>query len=192
MTKRSFICLAALISLSLAAYSKEDGAVQPYPFEGAPLNRVFADITAVKTASVAIIGASVARNPEFIKTFELAKRTAQPEGADKALKKHDADARSTISDGPAQPTLPVGSAGGHATAAIQKGQKTASIMTHAAITDDPHITVPMWQMNGLPVGLSRVGTAWTEPFLMSLGYAYELAWQKRVPSAAYEAAGTVS
>ncbi|HEX3675301.1 MAG TPA: amidase [Rhizomicrobium sp.] len=37
----------------------------------------------------------------------------------------------------------------------------------------PHLTVPMGYIHGLPVGLSFIGTAWTEKTLLQLGYAYE-------------------
>ena len=37
----------------------------------------------------------------------------------------------------------------------------------------PHLTVPMGYIHELPVGLSFIGTAWTEKTLLQLGYAYE-------------------
>jgi amidase len=42
-----------------------------------------------------------------------------------------------------------------------------------AIAGYPHITVPMGQVHGLPVGLSFFGAAWSEPTLIGLAYAYE-------------------
>lgn len=45
----------------------------------------------------------------------------------------------------------------------------------AAIAGYPHITVPMGRWKGLPVGLSFVGTAFTEPVLIRAAYAYEQA-----------------
>ena len=49
----------------------------------------------------------------------------------------------------------------------------------AAMAGYPHLTVPMGQVLGLPVGLSFVGTAWREATLLNLGYAYEQASQLR-------------
>ena len=49
----------------------------------------------------------------------------------------------------------------------------------AAMAGYPHLTVPMGQVLGLPVGLSFVGTAWNEAQLLALGYAYEQASQLR-------------
>jgi len=45
--------------------------------------------------------------------------------------------------------------------------------TPAAITGYPSITVPMGFLNGLPLGLSFVGQAFTEPLLIAMGYAFE-------------------
>lgn len=45
----------------------------------------------------------------------------------------------------------------------------------AAVSGYPHLTVPMGLVKGLPVGLSFMGTKWSEPLLLSLGYAYEQA-----------------
>ena len=45
----------------------------------------------------------------------------------------------------------------------------------AAVAGYPHLTVPMGLVKGLPVGLSFIGPNWSEPLLLSLGYAYELA-----------------
>lgn len=55
-----------------------------------------------------------------------------------------------------------------------------SLSSPAAISGFPHITVPMGQVDGLPIGLSFFGTAYTEPELIKLAYAYEQASKKRV------------
>ncbi|HVY74791.1 MAG TPA: amidase [Puia sp.] len=54
-----------------------------------------------------------------------------------------------------------------------------SLSTPAAIAGFPHITVPMGQVHGLPIGLSFYGDAYAEPALISLAYAYEQASQMR-------------
>jgi amidase len=50
----------------------------------------------------------------------------------------------------------------------------------AAVAGYPHLTVPMGQMKGLPVGLSFIGPKWSDQLILSLGYAYEQASRKRV------------
>jgi amidase len=44
-----------------------------------------------------------------------------------------------------------------------------------AIAGYPHLTVPMGQVRGLPVGLSFIGAAYTEQMLLNAGLAYEQA-----------------
>jgi amidase len=52
-----------------------------------------------------------------------------------------------------------------------------SYTTLAAVAGYPHLTVPMGQVQGLPVGLSFIGPPHTEALLLAAGYAYE----KRTP-----------
>jgi amidase len=52
--------------------------------------------------------------------------------------------------------------------------------TPAAIAGYPHLTVPMGQVYGLPVGISFVGQAYKEAEILALGYAYEQASKHRV------------
>jgi len=48
----------------------------------------------------------------------------------------------------------------------------------AAVSGYPSITVPAGQVSGLPVGLSFIGPAWSEPRLIELAYAFELGRQR--------------
>ena len=43
----------------------------------------------------------------------------------------------------------------------------------AAVAGYPSVTVPMGNVNELPVGLSFLGKAYTEPALIAIAYAYE-------------------
>jgi amidase len=56
-----------------------------------------------------------------------------------------------------------------------------SSSTPAAAAGYPSVTVPMGQVQGLPVGLSFVGTAWSEGPLLRLAYAYEQGTRHRRP-----------
>ena len=51
----------------------------------------------------------------------------------------------------------------------------------AAVAGYPHLTVPMGEVDGLPVGLSFLGPAWSEATLLAYGYAYEQASHARKP-----------
>ena len=51
----------------------------------------------------------------------------------------------------------------------------------AAIAGYPHLSVPMGQVAGLPVGLSFIGPAWSEGALLGYGYSFEQAAHARLP-----------
>ena len=53
--------------------------------------------------------------------------------------------------------------------------------TPSAVAGYPHVTVPMGQVRGLPVGLSFFGRPWSEARLLALAYAYEQASKARKP-----------
>lgn len=49
----------------------------------------------------------------------------------------------------------------------------------AAHAGYPNITVPMGYIDGLPVGISFFGKAWSEPILIEMAYAFEQATNVR-------------
>jgi amidase len=53
--------------------------------------------------------------------------------------------------------------------------------TLPAVAGYPHITVPMGSEDGLPLGLSFIGRAWSEPVLLKIAYAFERATLARRP-----------
>lgn len=52
--------------------------------------------------------------------------------------------------------------------------------TPAATAGFPHITVPCGDVQGLPVGFSIFGRAWTEPLVLAVGYAFEQLLKARI------------
>ena len=50
---------------------------------------------------------------------------------------------------------------------------TGSASSLPAVAGVPHLTVPMGDVDGLPVGLSIIGPAWSEQRLLGYGYAFE-------------------
>jgi len=58
---------------------------------------------------------------------------------------------------------------------------TGASSTPAAVAGYPSITVPAGQAFGLPVGISFIGTAWSESKLVALAYAYEQVTKHRKP-----------
>jgi amidase len=59
---------------------------------------------------------------------------------------------------------------------------TWSSSSPAAVSGYPSITVPAGSVRGLPVGLSFIGAAWTEPRLIGLAHGFELALSGRSPA----------
>jgi amidase len=51
----------------------------------------------------------------------------------------------------------------------------------AAVAGYPSITVPMGQINQLPIGISFLGKAYDEPGLLAIAFAYEQASNNRRP-----------
>ena len=51
----------------------------------------------------------------------------------------------------------------------------------AAAAGYPRVTMPMGLVHGLPVGLTFVGTAWSDFKLIGFGYAFEQASHSRRP-----------
>ena len=45
---------------------------------------------------------------------------------------------------------------------------------YAAIGGYPHLTIPLASINGLPVGISLIGPAWSESLLLQMGFDLEL------------------
>ena len=52
-------------------------------------------------------------------------------------------------------------------------RNTDAFTTLPAVAGYPHLTVPMGEVQGLPVGLSFIGPADSEALLLACGFAYE-------------------
>jgi amidase len=95
-------------------------------------------------------------------------RLSRDEGIDALLKRHNADAIIAPSLTPAFVTDFV----------MGDGRVTACTLP-ACAAGYPHLNVPAGFVYGLPVTLSFFGTAWSEPTLFRLGYAFEQATRAR-------------
>jgi amidase len=126
---------------------------------------------------------------DYQRDFEYAKRKSTTEGYDKILAQYNVTALVALTRGVAE-VIPAEGEGGasHPVGEHPKGAAPPSTSQICAIAGYPDVTVPMGQINGLPVNISFIGPAWSEPMLLSLAYAYEQASHKRVPPTAYKAA----
>lgn len=104
----------------------------------------------------------------YQEALEKCKRLAGTEGIDAALKKDGLDAIVAITGGPAWLTDLV--IGDHFLGGCSQP---------AAVAGYPHVTVPMGYVFGLPVNISFLSTAWSEPTLIRIAYAFEQLTQHR-------------
>ncbi len=122
-----------------------------------------------------IFATSQAKGPltdrEYRSAAMLAKRLAGRDGIDAALKKDRLDALIAPTTGPAWTTDLINGDRYTGGAASQS----------AAMAGYPHITVPAGFVQGLPVGVSFIGKAWSEPALSQYAYSYEQATRLRRP-----------
>ena len=101
---------------------------------------------------------------------DRARDAAGPNGIDRLIEMHQLDAMVAPTTGPAfDITLGDGDAFAGASTTLP------------AVSGYPHLTVPAGHVDGLPVGLSFIGPAWSEATLLSLGYAFEQRGPWRLP-----------
>ncbi|MDQ3244377.1 MAG: amidase [Gemmatimonadota bacterium] len=98
------------------------------------------------------------------------RRLSRTEGIDAVMRRHRLDAIVAPTGSPPWPTDLVN--GDHF---------TGGSSTPAAVAGYPNITVPAGFTRGLPVGVSFIGRAWSEPVLIRLAYAFEQATRHRRP-----------
>lgn len=106
----------------------------------------------------------------YIKARSQARRMAGEQGIDATLRAHQLDALVAPTTGL---PWPINTPGGDA---FPGGNYSA-----AAVAGYPSLSVPMGHVDGLPVGLLFMGTAWSEPRLIELAYAYEQRTMARRP-----------
>ncbi|MGZ8293598.1 MAG: amidase [Telluria sp.] len=101
---------------------------------------------------------------EYLDALANNHRYAREEGIDQVLREHKLDALVAPTGGPAW-----------LTDFVNGDHYGGSFSSPAAVAGYPHVTVPAGYVRGLPVGLSFVGTAWTDAALIRMAYAYEQA-----------------
>jgi amidase len=104
----------------------------------------------------------------YLDALKQNQEMSRAQGIDFVLQQHQLDALIAPTGGPSWPTDWVN--GDHFTG----GYSTAS-----AVAGYPHITVPAGYVYGLPVGLSFFASAYSEPTLIKLAFAFEQATKAR-------------
>jgi amidase len=101
---------------------------------------------------------------EYLKALEENHRLSRQEGIDAVMDQHKLDALVAPTGAPPWKIDPVN--GDHI---IGLSSQTAALAGY------PLISVPAGWVQGLPVGITFMGRAWSEPTLIKLAYAYEQA-----------------
>jgi len=105
---------------------------------------------------------------EYREALERMLRVSRQEGIDRVMDEHNLDAIVSPTGGPAWKTD------------LTNGDNfSVSSSSPAARAGYPNITVPMGYIDGLPVGISFFGRAWSEPVLIEIAYAFEQASKVR-------------
>ncbi len=107
-------------------------------------------------------------DPAYKKALAAGRRHFRTEGIDTMLAKHKLDAIVTPTGGPAW-----------LIDLVNGDTDTGSTSTPAAVAGYPSITVPAGFAFGLPLAISFIGKAWSEPTLIKLAYAFEQATKVR-------------
>jgi amidase len=108
--------------------------------------------------------------PAYLKARRTCLRLSRTMGIDAVIATHKLDALVMPTDSPAW-----------ITDLLNGDHFLGGSSTIAAVAGYPHITVPGGFAHGLPVGISFIGPAWSEPMLFKLAYAYEQATKHRAP-----------
>ena len=103
-------------------------------------------------------------DPAYTKMLEKAHAIAGARGIDRLLGEHKLVALVAPTTGPAW-----------SIDLVNGDRSVGSASLLPAIAGYPHLTVPMGEVAGLPVGLSFIGPAWSEQALLALGFSFEQA-----------------
>jgi amidase len=101
-------------------------------------------------------------SPEYEKALATMLKGTREDGVDRLMDLHHLDALMAPTGSPAWTTDLVN--GDH---------YIGGNSSWAAIPGYPSISVPMGMIEGLPVGISFFGRAWSEPVLIEIAFAYE-------------------
>jgi amidase len=109
-------------------------------------------------------------DPAYRRALGRGQRLARSQGIDRVMRQHRLDALIAPTIAPPW-TIDL----------VNGDHVLGASSTPAAVAGYPSISVPMGFVRGLPVGLSFIGGAWSEPRLIALAFAFEQATRHRKP-----------
>jgi amidase len=107
-------------------------------------------------------------DPVYLQALKKGRRLAGRQGIDRMLGAYDVAALIAPTMGPAALIDTV----------LPDRYLGSSLGGLPAVAGYPHLTVPMGEVGGMPVGLSFIGAAWSDGRLLALGHAFERAGRK--------------
>jgi amidase len=107
-------------------------------------------------------------SPEYLSALQKCRDLSRAQGMDALLAQHRLDAWVAPTGSPAW-TIDL----------LNGDHFTGGSSTPAAVAGYPSITVPAGFIHGLPVGISFMGAAYSEPTLIRLAFAFERATSAR-------------
>lgn len=108
-------------------------------------------------------------SPEYLKALKGMQQNMRKNGIDRVMDENKLDAIIAPTGAPAWETD------------ITNGDSFhVGSSSPAAIAGYPNISVPMGNIDGLPVGISFFGRAWSEPLLIEIAYSYEQGTKHRI------------
>jgi amidase len=122
-------------------------------------------------------------DPTYQAALRDGRRLTRDEGIDRLLAEYGVDAVVSATSAPAAEIEPDGTPRVGPIPPGPRGTRPPSLTVVAAVAGYPLISVPMGLVDGLPVGITFAGTAWSEARLIGLAYDYEQASRARVPPA---------
>jgi amidase len=165
-----FTVLLAELKAGMNAYL----AGSPAPLQSRTLKDLIAFNNQYRAQEMALFGQDVFEkaeatkglaDPAYKKARTISYTAAGPNGIDKMLGDHKLDAL-------IGPTMPPAWKIDAVNGDQISGGGAGGL---AAVAGYPHLTVPMGQVKGLPVGLSFIGPKWSDGLMLKLGFAYEQA-----------------
>jgi len=106
----------------------------------------------------------------YLEALAKCRELMREKGIDAVLAAHKLDALVVLTNGPA-----------HMTDLVNGDSFSGSSSSPAAVAGYPTITLPAGWVYGLPVGISLIGRAWSEPELIRLAFGLEQALGMRKP-----------